>query len=62
MISLSIAVINSRSFQEGLKKAIESGIETDWEYNGEDETPVERFDSSEALKAVTSFLKTHINK
>jgi hypothetical protein len=58
---LNIAgVIASVSFQKELKEAIESGKETDYAYDGEDEYPVETYNEDWALKQVIEVIQKHL--
>ncbi|ADZ11392.1 hypothetical protein [Riemerella anatipestifer] len=52
-------IIESTSFREEIEEAIESGMFTDYAYDGEDEYPVDEFDSIFALDAVIKVIKKY---
>ena len=53
---------HTREFKGGLKEAIETGIEIDYQCNEEgEEYSIEVFDSQQAMEAVISFLKKYIH-
>ncbi|WIR86160.1 hypothetical protein [Riemerella anatipestifer] len=52
-------IIESTSFREEIEGAIKSGIFTDYAYDGEDEYPVDEFDSIFALDTVIKVIKKY---
>ena len=53
-------VIASADFRKELQTAIESGKDTDYCWNGEDEVMVETFDEGYALAQVIEVLEKHL--
>lgn len=53
-------VITSASFRKVLQEAIESGEGYDYCWNGEDEYPVNTFDSDESLCEVLEVIRKHL--
>jgi hypothetical protein len=54
------SVIASDDFRKELQDAIESGRDTDYCWNGEDEVPVDTFDEGYALSEVIKVLEKHL--
>lgn len=51
------SILANKDFQDELKKAIESGKSIDYNFDGEDEYPVEVFEVENANANVTEVLK-----
>lgn len=55
-------IIESEEFKKEILSAIEGGKWTDYFYNGEDEVPVNAFNSEAALNNVLGVIKELLNK
>lgn len=54
------SILTDESFLKELKQAIESGRQTDWDFNGEDEFEVQTFEVDIAMKRVMEVLKGYL--
>lgn len=55
-------LLENEKFIEELKKAIISGKETDYYYDGEDEVPYEKYNEDFALKQVIKVLEKYTSE